>query len=74
MGEKVSKTARRSAAGAREKQLGKRCPGCGEAMVATKVMACALPKGQYERGSQLKIRTEKGMFWICQKCGHRERT
>jgi predicted RNA-binding Zn-ribbon protein involved in translation (DUF1610 family) len=55
-----------------KKQPGKRCPGCGEEMVATKVMGTSLPKGQYNRGSQLKVDIIKGMFWICQKCGYRE--
>lgn len=59
MGGKVSKTARRSA-GAKDKQLGKRCPGCGEAMVATRFVKVYGNPG--------------GMFWACEKCGHREKT
>jgi ssDNA-binding Zn-finger/Zn-ribbon topoisomerase 1 len=71
MAEVKAKTAHR-AKGEKVKQLGKRCPGCGEAMVATKVMGTSLPKGQYEKGSQLKVQMYRGMFWICEKCGHRE--
>jgi hypothetical protein len=71
MAEAKAKTAHR-AKGEKVKQLGKRCPGCGEAMVATKVMGTSLPKGEREHGTQLKVQIFKGMFWICQKCMHRE--
>lgn len=70
MSERKAKTAHRKDGS--KKELGKRCPGCGDAMVATKVMACSLPKGDWEKGSQVKVRTLKGMYWICQKCGYRE--
>lgn len=59
-GAKISKTAKRSQ-GQVVSQLGKRCPGCGDAMVATKVI-------------RLGTLSQGGMFWICQKCGYRERT
>lgn len=53
-----SKTARKSR-GDVKKELGKVCFGCGEPMMATQVIKSAGASG--------------GMFWICQKCGHRER-
>jgi len=70
MAEAVSKTAKKSR-GEIKKQLGKRCPGCGEAMVATRVMK--LSGGLYYRGQEINV-TPGGMYWICQKegCGHRE--
>jgi predicted RNA-binding Zn-ribbon protein involved in translation (DUF1610 family) len=71
MAEVKAKTAHRSKEGSK-RELGKRCPGCGEVMVATKVMSCRLPKGEYKLGSQLKIRESKGMYWICMKCQYRE--
>jgi ribosomal protein S27AE len=67
----VSKTAKKSQQKS-TKQLGKKCPGCGEAMVATKVMACKLPFGTHTTG-QLQRDIGKGMYWICGKCGYCER-
>jgi len=37
MAEKISKTAKKSVGGS-EKQIGKRCPSCGDPMVATRVI------------------------------------
>jgi predicted RNA-binding Zn-ribbon protein involved in translation (DUF1610 family) len=69
---KVSKTAKKSQGGVKI-VVGKRCPGCGEVMVATKVMAGKLPSGTYQEGQVVAVKTRKGMYWICRKCGYRER-
>ena len=71
MADTVSKTAKKSR-GEIKKQLGKRCPGCGEAMVATKVIAFRVPAGTYEDGQTLVVKPRGGMYWICSKCEHRE--
>lgn len=55
------------------RKVGKRCPGCGEAMKTTKVMACTLPAGTYAAGEIVDIIPKEALYWTCKKCGHRER-
>jgi hypothetical protein len=57
MAEKISKTARASLGQKGLAGIGRNCPQCGSAMVATKVIRSAFSPG--------------GMYWVCQKDDHR---
>ena len=70
---KASKPLKSGARAGKKKRLGKKCPGCGEAMVATKVMAGFLPAGTYTARQVVTISPVECVYWICSKCGHRER-
>lgn len=57
---KLSKTARASLADREVTNYNKPCPHCGESMVATKFIKTADRPG--------------GMFWVCLKDDHSQRT
>ena len=57
---KLSKTAKASMKNIVKRRQDKFCPACKQTMVATRVVKTAFHAG-------------RGMYWICNKCGHRER-
>lgn len=73
MADKISKTAKQSMKKGTKVLDVRKCPKCGDGMIATKIVFSNIPGNVYRQGETLDVKLTKGMYWICKKCDLHER-